>query len=81
MFQSDSHNGRGIDCADVRLLTLQESAIVLGVSRWTVRRLIDSGELAVVRLPGWKTESLRRVLIDRADLEALISRSKEKENP
>jgi excisionase family DNA binding protein len=51
------------------LCDLRESSTILRVSISTVRRLIGDAALPTVRLR-------RRVLIDRADLEALIARSK-----
>jgi excisionase family DNA binding protein len=63
---------------DGRLVDLQSAARLLHVSRWTIRRLVDSGQLPVVRLP-FRDSHVRRVLFDRADLERLIARSKETE--
>ena len=52
-----------------RLLTLADAALRLSLSYWGVRDLIVAGQLPSVRLN-------RRVLIDPADLERLIQRSK-----
>jgi excisionase family DNA binding protein len=52
-----------------RLHSLSNGAEFLGVSLKTLRRLIDAGELQVVRLRG-------RVLVDTNDLERLITESK-----
>lgn len=60
-----------------RLVSLDAAAELLGVSTWTVRRLIDGGAVPVVKMAGRTGSSLRRILIDRADLEAFICRSKE----
>ena len=50
----------------------------LGLSTGTVRDLIHSGHLPRVALPGRRPgETLRRVLIDRADLDALVERFRE----
>lgn len=51
---------------------------LLGVSPWTVRRLVDSGELPIIRLPGRGRDGrqLRRCLVAVADIEALICRSR-----
>jgi excisionase family DNA binding protein len=62
-----------------RLIGLSTAAQVLGVSRWTVRRLIDTGDLPAVRLPADRGATRRRVLVDVLDVESLISRSKELE--
>ena len=61
-----------------RLLTVLEAASRLGLSRWTVRRLIDAGALPVVRF-GTDQRRVRRLLIDAADIEKLIESSKERE--
>jgi excisionase family DNA binding protein len=58
------------------LIGLTEASALLGVSRWTVRRLIDNRDLPVVRLPSPSGATRRRVLIDRGDVHALIERSK-----
>lgn len=50
-----------------RLLSLQDTASRLGTTVRTIQRLIRSGALGVVRLPG-----VRRTLIDEADLAALV---------
>jgi excisionase family DNA binding protein len=49
------------------LLTLDDAATILSVSRDTVRRLIDRGELRIVRIGA-------SVRIPRADINALIER-------
>jgi hypothetical protein len=69
-----------------RLVTKDVAADYLSTSINTIERLIYSGELPIVKLPvargpsgkGIPGES-RRVLIDVADLDALIRRSKVKE--
>jgi excisionase family DNA binding protein len=55
------------------LLTVAESADFLNVSTRTVRRKIDEGALAVVRIG-------RSVRIDPADLEALIAKGRSVKN-
>ena len=54
-----------------RLLALPEAAAYLGVSPWTVRELQWSGKLPRVDLG-------RKLLFDRADLDALIERQKDR---
>jgi excisionase family DNA binding protein len=66
------------DGESVQLLELKEVAAQLGVSSWTVRRMVDSGHLAVVRLP-CGASSVRRLLFDEADVRRLIQASKERE--
>jgi excisionase family DNA binding protein len=55
---------------DRRLVSLQEAAVVLGVSVATLRRLVWAGELPVIRLT-------RRIQLDVRDLDKLIDRRKE----
>jgi hypothetical protein len=61
-----------------RLLDLRDAAAYTGLSYWHVRDLALSGHVPIVRLPSAKnpTGSLRRILIDRADLDHLIERMK-----
>lgn len=56
-----------------RLLDLHEAERYSGISAWTLRDLIASGDLPAVRPP-----RLRRVWIDRADLDRAISGWKER---
>ena len=60
-----------------RVIGLSTAAEMLGVSRWTVRRIIDTGDLPAVRLPGDRGTLRRRILVDVRDVEALIVRSKD----
>ena len=55
-----------------RLFGLHEAAAYLALSHWTVRGMIHRGEMSFVRAG-------RRILIDRADLDAWIERNKYKE--
>ena len=61
-----------------RLVDTTEAARKMGISRWTVRRLINSGALPTVRLRGPRG-TVRRLLIDVKDIALLISQSKERE--
>lgn len=56
-----------------RLLDLKAAEAYSGISAWTLRDLIASGDLPVVRPP-----RLRRVWIDRADLDRAIAEWKER---
>lgn len=56
-----------------RLLDLKAAEVYSGISAWTLRDLIASGELPAVRPP-----RLRRVWIDRADLDRAIADWKER---
>ena len=62
------------DSREVRLLGIEEAASFLGVTPRTVVNLIARGSLIPVRLP-----NLRRTLIDRQDLERLVSKGKQQE--
>jgi hypothetical protein len=57
-----------------RLLDLKAAEAYSGISAWTLRDLIASGDLPVVRPP-----RLRRVWIDRADLDRAIAEWKERD--
>jgi excisionase family DNA binding protein len=59
--------------ASGRLLDLKAAEVYSGISAWTLRDLIASGELPAVRPP-----RLRRVWIDRADLDRAIADWKER---
>lgn len=70
-----------------RLLSVDQAAAYLGVSFWTVREFVNDGSIPTVRLPRPRTDrmrkrqpvndTVRRLLIDRADLDALVERWKE----
>jgi len=50
-------------------VTMQQAADLMGVSRWTLWRLVKEG-----RLPSYQSELNRRVkLVRRADLAALMT--------
>jgi excisionase family DNA binding protein len=52
------------------LLDFRQAGELLGVTHWTVRNLVWSGELAFVRLG-------RKFMLDRRDLLAWVERTKE----
>ena len=60
-----------LTCAP-RLLGFNDAGAYLGCSYWTVRSLVERGELPAVRIPG-----VRRTLIDRTDIDRLITTWKE----
>lgn len=65
-----------------RLLNLRAAADYLGLSYWTMRDLVNAGMLPVVRFPVPRAKdgrTIRRVLIDSADLDRLIEQNKETE--
>lgn len=60
-----------------RLLDLEDAARYLAVSSWTARDLLAAGTLRRVRIPLPNGGELRKLLFDRADLDALIARWKD----
>ena len=70
-----------------RLLDIRQAAAYLNVSFWTLREFINEGSVPTVRLPRPRTprmrkrkpvsDTVRRLLIDRADLDALVEHWKE----
>ena len=64
---------RGLGRPSGRLLDLKAAELYSGISAWTLRDLIASGDLPAVRPP-----RLRRVWIDRADLDRAIAEWKER---
>ncbi len=64
-----------------RVLDLRAGAKYLGISYWSLRDLVINGHVPAVRLPCPRTTNgriMRRVLVDRRDLDALIDRSRER---
>lgn len=66
-----------------RLLNLRQAAKYLGCSFWTIRDYVLQGLIPVVHLPALRArpgarqrESLRRVVIDRADLDKFVEMRK-----
>jgi hypothetical protein len=66
-----------------RLLDVEATAAYLGgISAWTVRDLVTRGAIPTVKVPhdrNGEGRSMRRILIDRHDLDALIERWKQQE--
>ncbi len=60
-----------------RLMSLEQAALYLGVSPWTVRDLEAAGVLSRVRIPLKNNGELRKLLFDREDLDRLIEGWKE----
>jgi len=69
--------GSPLEVEGVRLLSVKAAAAYLSVGAWTLRALVWAGQVPQVRLP----VGGRRVLVDRADLDLLILRSKVQEKP
>jgi len=66
-----------------RLLDLHQAAAYLSVSYWSVRDYVLAGLIPAVQMPALRPRegdrprnTLRRVLVDRADLDAFIDRAK-----
>ena len=70
---NDPARRRGSARTSGRLLDLKAAEVYSGISAWTLRDLIASGDLPAVRPP-----RLRRVWIDRADLDRAIADWKER---
>jgi hypothetical protein len=71
-----------------RLLNMQQAAEYLGCSFWTARDYILQGLIPVVDMPPLRAregdrqrKTLRRVLVDRADLDAFIEARKRHAGP
>ena len=58
-----------------RLLSLANAARYLDVSTWTIRGYFTAGVLTRIKLPAADGGDLDRVLVDRLELDALITRS------
>ena len=69
-----------VEKAGPRLLDLNAAAAYLGISQSAIRQLVDSGQLSRVRLPAIRQPHgrLDRFLLDKADLDAVIERGKER---
>jgi excisionase family DNA binding protein len=68
--------GGAVDCVSPRLFDVDAAASYLSVSVDVVRRLVADGTIKRVRLPSAGGYDLRRVLVDRRDLDALVDGSK-----
>ena len=63
-----------------RLLDLNAAARYLAVSYWTMRDLVNVGIIPTVKLPRPRARDgkvIRRILIDRKDLDIIIEQNKE----
>ena len=64
------------------MLDLRAAGAYLGLSYWTMRELVFGGLIATVRIPCPRAgdgRAIRRILIDRRDLDAFIEKNKELE--
>ena len=65
-------------------MDLRTTAAYLGCSYWTLRDLVVSGHVTAVRIPSPRANdgrAMRRILIDTRDLDTLIERWKEVNDP
>src|SRR5262245_52896298 len=65
-----------------RLLNLRAAGTYLGVSYWTMRALVFGGLIPSVKIPCPRSNdgrTIRRLLIDRHDLDEFIEKNKELE--
>jgi hypothetical protein len=64
-----------------RLLDLKAAGDYLSLSYWTMRDLVFAGVLPTVRIPCPRGDgrAIRRILVDRHDLDAFIEKNKERE--
>lgn len=60
-----------------RLLDVYQAAAYLSVSTWTIRDLIGNGTLRRVRIPLPNNGEVRRLLLDREDLDRLVAQWKD----
>src|SRR3954447_5348231 len=81
--ESNTDSGHRADAVRPRLLNMRQAAAYLGCSFWTARDYILQGLIPVVDLPPLRAregdrqrKTLRRVLVDRADLDAFIESRK-----
>lgn len=58
--------------AITKLLTFEQAAEALAVSRTTIQELVDSGQIPVVSVTG------RAVRVDARDVEAFVKRKRER---
>jgi hypothetical protein len=66
--------------APVRLLDDRAAAPYLGISRSQFRALVAAGAIPRVQVPGPGGQPMRRLLVDKGDLDRLIERWKDTTN-
>ncbi len=68
-----------VEKSEPRLLDLAGAAAYLGISKSAVRHLVNGGHLSRVLLPPISLSQgrLDRFLVDKAELDAMVERSKE----
>src|SRR5687767_2977923 len=85
--QSVGESPERTEAVKPRLLNMRQAAEYLGCSFWTARDYILQGLIPVVDMPPLRAregdrqrKTLRRVLVDRADLDAFIESRKRRDN-
>jgi hypothetical protein len=69
--------------AQPRIKNLHEAVDYLGLSYWTIRDLIHAGIIPTVKIPSARAgdgRAIRRILIDKCDLDAFINGNKERQD-
>jgi imidazoleglycerol phosphate synthase glutamine amidotransferase subunit HisH len=62
-----------VSAPNARLLSVKNASRYLGVSTWVTWRLIKTGVLTTVVIPGvGEKGDVQRILVDREDLDRLI---------
>ena len=84
--QSVANSRERTEAVKPRLLNMRQAAEYLGCSFWTARDYILQGLIPVVDMPPLRPregdrqrKTLRRVLVDRADLDAFIESRKRRD--
>ncbi len=68
------HQAAQLAAITPRLLDLDGAARYLSLTTWTLRDLIDNGTLQRVAIPAGAGRDIRRVLLDREQLDELVLR-------
>ena len=55
-----------------RLMDMHTAGVYTGTSYWTVRQAVQHGLIPVVQWPGEDGEPIRRVLLDRKDIDEFV---------
>ena len=84
--ESSTNSRDGSESMQPRLLNMRQAAAYLGCSFWTARDYVLQGLIPAVDMPPLRPrpgdrrrKTLRRVLIDRADLDAFIESRKRRD--
>jgi hypothetical protein len=84
--ESVTSSAESAEAIKPRLLNMRQAAKYLGCSFWTARDYVLQGLIPIVDLPPLRPrqgdrqrKTLRRVLVDRADLDAFIESRKRRE--